>query len=302
MEKFQIKEFTDDERSLAIRMDNKMVNYFGDQYSIIMDQHKLLESIGITAGQRYRGKDPALVFVTAGEQELLVNGFHCSLYANSFLYIPEYYVLEFRHMSKEFNARVLVFSAEVFDLPDNLMYHLQYGSLTKPEAEVMEKFFLLLDALRRMPEDYTHQTVKVFFSMLESMLIMSRTTGHDMVTSKRTQTVFNQFMTLLRQNVTKERQVAFYAGQLGKTPSHLNVISKQQSGVSCKDWIETILMNRAKAMLSNGVGFKEASEALGFCSAAQFGTFFKKNIGMTPGEYRNGKEIPLGEAEEKINS
>lgn len=291
MEKFQIKEFTNEERLLAIRMDNKMVNYFGDQYSIIMDQHKLLESIGITVGQRYRGKDPALVFVTAGEQEILVNGFHCSLHANSFLFIPKYYVLEFRHMSKEFNAHVLVFSAEVFDLPDNLMYHLQYGSLTKPEAEVMEKFFLLLDALRRMPEDYTHQTVKVFFSMLESMLIMSRTTECSRITSERTQTVFNQFMTLLRQNVTKERQVAFYAGQLGITPSHLNVISKQQSGVSCKDWIETILMNRAKAMLSNGVGFKEASEALGFCSAAQFGTFFKKNIGMTPGEYRDSKAV-----------
>ena len=44
------------------------------------------------------------------------------------------------------------------------------------------------------------------------------------------------------------------------------------------------------------------AEMLGFHNAAQFGTFFKKETGMTPGEYRNGKVIPERKTQRKINS
>jgi transcriptional regulator GlxA family with amidase domain len=54
-------------------------------------------------------------------------------------------------------------------------------------------------------------------------------------------------------------------------------------------------------MLQNGSkdNLEKIAVALGFCNATQFGTFFRKQTGMTPMEYRNGKEIPLGEAKEK---
>jgi transcriptional regulator GlxA family with amidase domain len=54
-------------------------------------------------------------------------------------------------------------------------------------------------------------------------------------------------------------------------------------------------------MLLNGSkdNLEKIAVALGFCNATQFGTFFNKHTGQTPMEYRNGKEIPLGEAEGK---
>ena len=64
---------------------------------------------------------------------------------------------------------------------------------------------------------------------------------------------------------------------------------------AAKEWINHIVAREAKLMLK-GVDEKVA-KMLGFHNAAQFGTFFKKQTGMTPVEYRNRKEIPLGEAE-----
>ena len=73
-----------------------------------------------------------------------------------------------------------------------------------------------------------------------------------------------------------------------------------KSNKTAKEWINHIVAREAKLMLK-GVDEKveKVAEMLGFHNAAQFGTFFKKHTGQTPMEYRNRKEIPLGEAEEK---
>ena len=62
-------------------------------------------------------------------------------------------------------------------------------------------------------------------------------------------------------------------------------------------------LHTAQELLAgNSDSIKNLATKLGFEEASSFSRFFKKQTGMTPMEYRNGKGIPEGEAEEKKNN
>jgi len=79
---------------------------------------------------------------------------------------------------------------------------------------------------------------------------------------------------------------------------YLGALVKACSGRSAKEWINHIVAREAKLLLKGAdEKVEKVAEMLGFRNPAQFGTFFKKENGMTPMEYRNGKGIPPGEAQ-----
>ena len=81
--------------------------------------------------------------------------------------------------------------------------------------------------------------------------------------------------------------MAYYAGRLGISVNYLCILSKQYNHRSAKEWIEMAVIREAKILLDETNDTQaEIAAVLGFCSATQFGSFFRKHTGMTPRAYR----------------
>ncbi len=77
------------------------------------------------------------------------------------------------------------------------------------------------------------------------------------------------------------------ADQLGMKYTYLSTLFKQVSGENFSSYLTELRLHKAKQMiLENKMKMYEIAEAVGYVSAKYFAEQFKKNIGMTPSEYR----------------
>lgn len=106
--------------------------------------------------------------------------------------------------------------------------------------------------------------------------------------SARAKIVFDQFIRLVTEYHTSQRNMAFYAERLCLTPKYLSMLVKKVSGRSAPDWIDSFVILEAKNLLKYSDNtIKEIVFKLHFPNQSVFYKFFKSHTGMTPSEYRN---------------
>ncbi len=72
----------------------------------------------------------------------------------------------------------------------------------------------------------------------------------------------------------------------GLSKYHLLRAFTKETGITPYSYLETIRIDRAKALLRQGVAPAEAALAAGFSDQSHFSNAFKRFIGLTPGQYR----------------
>lgn len=104
----------------------------------------------------------------------------------------------------------------------------------------------------------------------------------------KSEQICKDFSQLVMQNYTKERNVAYYAGKLGITPSHLCTTVKQVTGKTCLGIISSMVIMDAKAQLkATEQSIQSIAYSLNFTNMSFFGKYFKRYVGVGPLEYRN---------------
>ena len=102
--------------------------------------------------------------------------------------------------------------------------------------------------------------------------------------------LFRKFLELLSTDMTKSREVQYYADKLDITPKYLTLISRQLSGRSAAQWITYTVIVNAKALLATSqLTIQQVSTKLNFPNPSFFGQYFLRHTGMTPKEYRRSK-------------
>ena len=105
------------------------------------------------------------------------------------------------------------------------------------------------------------------------------------------QRVFADFMQLLSQYAAIEHQIEFYASRLCLTPRYMSTIIKQVSGKAAKQWIDDALVTRISVALRHSDRtIQQISDDMNFANASFFSKYFKRITGLTPGQYRRGRE------------
>ena len=100
---------------------------------------------------------------------------------------------------------------------------------------------------------------------------------------------FHSFMHLLREH-PHEREVQWYAKELGITPKYLSEICKERSGRSASEWIADITVSELKQYLRNTtLPIREIAKVMEFPNASFFCQYTKKHTGMTPNHFRKQK-------------
>ena len=75
---------------------------------------------------------------------------------------------------------------------------------------------------------------------------------------------------------------------VGMNPAYLSVLFKEKVGISFIKYLTRVRVEKAKLLLAQGMKASEAGTAVGYNDPHYFYEIFKKNTGMTPGEYKAG--------------
>lgn len=103
----------------------------------------------------------------------------------------------------------------------------------------------------------------------------------------RAEEYLKQFTHLLGEHFREERSVGFYARQLCITPKYLTTLIKRISGQSVSEWIDNYVILEAKTLLKySTMSIQEIAYYLNFPNQSFFGSYFKRNTGMSPSQYK----------------
>ena len=97
-----------------------------------------------------------------------------------------------------------------------------------------------------------------------------------------------KYREMIDKNFIKERQVQFYATQLGVCPNYMNVLTRKFLGKSALELInERTVLEIKRMLLRSDFTISEIAYRLGFNELSYFSRFFRLKTGMTPQKFRD---------------
>ena len=101
--------------------------------------------------------------------------------------------------------------------------------------------------------------------------------------------ITKRYQDLLTEYTSAPQDISHYASLLGITPNHLNKSVKATTGKTAISLKNEMMLLEAKIQLKQShVSISEIAFNLGFSDLSYFSRFFKKGVGLSPQQYRNG--------------
>lgn len=166
------------------------------------------------------------------------------------------------------------------------------------EQQVNAVRMLLL--IKSVSEGEMRERETVLLGLLHIMAVLLQNyrlaNGGDKPVSSPRMEFFNRFHEAIVKNFRKNRDVKFYADLFCLTPKYFSTTVKHLTGTSAREWIHNYVMIQARTMLRHHrhISVQQIAFELGFPDLATFSRFFKINEGITPTEFREGRE-PAGQ-------
>ena len=165
--------------------------------------------------------------------------------------------------------------------------------LNQSERELCRDYLSLIKKVSALQVPNTKEAVASLISSLFYMMgalwtsRLSEKLENSDDTSTRSKVILEDFLKLVRDYHTKERNLSFYADKLYLTPKYLSKLVKSVSGKSAHEWIDSFVILEAKNLLKySDLSIKNIVYELNFPNQTTFYRFFKNKTGLTPSEYR----------------
>ncbi len=99
--------------------------------------------------------------------------------------------------------------------------------------------------------------------------------------------LFKRFVSLVTAEAPRRREVGYYADKLCITPKYLSAICKKQAGKTASELINNVTLNYIRNMLaSSDKSIKEIAADAGFDNLSFFGKYVRRELGVSPRDYR----------------
>lgn len=243
---------------------------------------------------------------TEGETSLTSNLQEFRLKKDSLFIFSPKHILQVQSNNR-FKAHLIVIAPDFLkriniDTKRMMPLFLQFGSLpcmelTHAESQSLRSFISMVEQeLKGSETDFSSEIIGGLIAATiykVGDILTHYLTEHPEVDSpihNRAEEYFRQFTELLGEHYKHERSVGFYARQLCITPKYLTTLIKRISGKSVSEWIDNHVILEAKTLLKySNMSVQEIAYYLNFPNQSFFGSYFKRNAGMSPSQYKAKK-------------
>lgn len=243
---------------------------------------------------------------TEGETSLTSNLQEFRLKKDSLFIFSPKHILQVQSNNR-FKAHLIVIAPDILkriniDTKRMMPLFLQFGSLpcmelTHAESQSLRSFISMVEQeLKGSETDFSSEIIGGLIAATiykVGDILTHYLTEHPEVDSpihNRAEEYFRQFTELLGEHYKHERSVGFYARQLCITPKYLTTLIKRISGKSVSGWIDNYVILEAKTLLKySNMSVQEIAYYLNFPNQSFFGSYFKRNAGMSPSQYKAKK-------------
>lgn len=167
------------------------------------------------------------------------------------------------------------------------------------EEEDIARYISLISRYRRTtsnPFDGHERKLLLLALTYKLCSIYSRRLMEDNQAAGHKIDTFIQLIRLVERYYKQERGVAFYADKLCLSPKYLSALSKSVCGYTVQELVFRAIIRRSMLLLKNSnMTIQEISNEFHFLNASAFGTFFKKETGLSPLHYRCAEENSLSD-------
>ena len=243
---------------------------------------------------------------TEGETSLTSNLQEFRLKKDSLFIFSPKHILQVQSNNR-FKAHLIVIAPDFLkriniDTKRMMPLFLQFGSLpcmelTHAESQSLRSFISMVEQeLKGSETDFSSEIIGGLIAATiykVGDILTHYLTEHPEVDSpihNRAEEYFRQFTELLGEHYKHERSVGFYARQLCITPKYLTTLIKRISGKSVSEWIDNYVILEAKTLRKySNMSVQEIAYYLNFPNQSFFGSYFKRNAGMSPSQYKAKK-------------
>ena len=243
---------------------------------------------------------------TEGETSLTSNLQEFRLKKDSLFIFSPKHILQVQSNNR-FKAHLIVIAPDFLkriniDTKRMMPLFLQFGSLpcmelTHAESQSLRSFISMVEQeLKGSETDFSSEIIgELIAATIYKVgdILTHYLTEHPEVDSpihNRAEEYFRQFTELLGEHYKHERSVGFYARQLCITSKYLTTLIKRISGKSVSEWIDNYVILEAKTLLKySNMSVQEIAYYLNFPNQSFFGSYFKRNAGMSPSQYKAKK-------------
>ena len=239
-----------------------------------------------------------IVLVKKGSCEKSIGSFTFPVKEHTLYIVPKRVLHSSKHWSADPSGYVLLFNIDFFlnnAFPKHLISNKKvlknsirpYLYLDKQQTKSLSDMFetILNEHSGNDREKKEMIAIKILEILIHCDRLFSRA---ELVGNERYyHPVVERFNSLLEANFKKERIVGLYAATLGIHPNNLNFLIREHTGISAKQTINNRIITEAKYLLAHtDQNIKSIANQLGFEEAHNFSTFFKKNAGVSPLDYK----------------
>lgn len=237
----------------------------------------------IKEGQPYRFTEVRVLWVVEGSAdfELTLEKYHVEK-GDIMLFAPET-IMELKSHSEDYNMMGMIYKGNIL-ANTNIIIHPQQNEW----HETLSLANILWNIATRKP--FPRETVEYLLNAIISDIKDISKAAQELdsgIKKSRQEQIFMKFKKLVNEHCCVHRNIPFYAERLALTPHYLSSVISKVSGQSVMYWINRATLVYAKVLLNDkDTPIYEVAERLNFPNQSAFGLFFKRETGMTPGEYR----------------
>lgn len=247
-------------------------------------------------------KGLGVIICHRGSFQFSLNQKVCSAKAGESLFIPEEGAFQVLQESEDMEVQILIYQIEpIRDIMGNAVVTMYMYSRITPdepscvwttgEEEEITKYMSLLDSAVEVEENpfklYEQKLLLLALTYRICSMYNRKLVNDGEEAGGRKNEVFIRLIQLIEKYYMQERGVEFYADKLCLSPKYLSVVSKSICGYTVQELVFKAIIRKCISLLKNTQkNIQEISNEFGFPNASYFGTFFKKQMGMSPQQYR----------------
>lgn len=276
-------------------LNSPLVEYFDGDIAIIDNIKELTNIAPMYAKMNF------ITLCTHGRIQFNINDTPLMLQAQQILLSAPYVILDNYLFSPDFECKILCLSDDIVhamlgeQVNDwNITVHNERTHIMQMPQEDQEQFIYYYELIKfKMHHQERRNSTVIMQAIIQALLFDTLSLLDDQKTEKEEspshgKKLFNDFLRLLAAKEVKHQPVDNYAAELNITPKYLTMLCTKYSGRPASDWIaqytkEDIRYN----LLHTDLSVKEISAKLGFPNISFFGSYVRRQFGVSPTQLRS---------------